>query len=116
MGDAALTRVSHDDRTRGIAASERLGLYGMHGNLWEWTADAYRPDADPGRGPLAVDPIQRAVGDEARTLRGGDWYKSASHSRSAVRDEVRCPKNPGGPSAVRPTIRSADTDPRAAKL
>lgn len=28
-----------------------------------------------------------AVGDEPRTLRGGDWYKSALHSRSAVRDE-----------------------------
>ncbi len=62
------------------------GLHEMHGNVSEWTADAYVPDAYSGRGPVAVDPIQRAVGDEARTLRGGDWYKSARYSRSAVRD------------------------------
>jgi formylglycine-generating enzyme required for sulfatase activity len=63
------------------------GLHEMHGNLREFTADAYVPDAYLGRGALAVDPIQRAVGDEARTLRGGDWYKSARFSRSAMRDE-----------------------------
>lgn len=63
------------------------GLHEMHGNLLECTADKYVPDAYSGRGPIAVDPIQRAVGDEARTLRGGDWRKSARHSRSAVRDE-----------------------------
>ena len=63
------------------------GLHEMHGNLWEWTADKYSPDAYSGRDPVAEDPIQRAVGDEARTLRGGDWYKSARHSRSAVRVE-----------------------------
>lgn len=63
------------------------GLHEMHGNLWEWTSDKYVPDAYSGRSPVAVDPIERAVDDEARTLRGGDWYKSARHSRSAVRDQ-----------------------------
>lgn len=63
------------------------GLHEMHGNLWEWTADAYRAGAYAGRGPVAVDPFRRAAGDEARTLRGGDWYKSARYSRSAIRDE-----------------------------
>ena len=62
------------------------GLHEMHGNLWEWTDDKYSPDGYAGHGALAVDPFVRAVGDEARTLRGGDWYKSARYSRSAVRD------------------------------
>jgi len=63
------------------------GLHEMHGNLSEWTADRYSPDAYSGRGPVAVDPIEPAAGGEARTLRGGDWYKSARHSRCAARDE-----------------------------
>ena len=63
------------------------GLHEMHGNLAEWTADKYSSDAYSGSGPVAVDPFQRAVGDDSHTLRGGDWYKSARHSRSAVRDE-----------------------------
>ncbi len=61
------------------------GLHEMHGNLREWTADKYSPDAYSGRGPVAVDPFVRAAGDEERTLRGGDWYKSARYSRSAAR-------------------------------
>ena len=62
------------------------GLHEMSGNLWEWTADKYSPAAYSGRGPVTVDPIQRPEGNEAHTLRGGDWYKSARYSRSAARD------------------------------
>ena len=69
----------------GSLPANAWGLHEMHGNLWEWTADKYS-DAYSDRGPVAVDPIQRAEGNEAHTLRGGDWYKSARHSRSAVRD------------------------------
>ncbi len=63
------------------------GLHEMHGNLREWTADKYWADAYSSRGAITVDPIVEAVGDDARTLRGGDWYKSARYSRSAMRDE-----------------------------
>jgi formylglycine-generating enzyme required for sulfatase activity len=63
------------------------GLHEMHGNLWEWTSDAYVSDAYSARGQITVDPVQPAGAGQARTLRGGDWYKSARHSRSAVRDE-----------------------------
>ena len=61
------------------------GLHEMHGNLWEWTADRYSPDAYAGRDPVAVDPFVRATGDEERTLRGGSWYDNAHECRSAVR-------------------------------
>ena len=62
------------------------GLHEMHGNLAEWTADKYLSDGYAGRGALTVDPIQQATGEDLRTLRGGDWYKGAKNSRSAVRD------------------------------
>jgi formylglycine-generating enzyme required for sulfatase activity len=71
----------------GSLPANPCGLHEMHGNLWEWTADKYSPDAYAGRGPVAVDPFERPVGDEAHTLRGGDWYRSARYSRSAARDE-----------------------------
>ncbi len=62
------------------------GLHEMHGNLLEWTADKYVPDAYSGRSPVAVDPFVRAAGDEERTLRGGSWYDNARYCRAAARD------------------------------
>lgn len=63
------------------------GLHEMHGNLREWTADRYGSDAYSVRGPVTVDPFIRTVGDEPHTLRGGDWYKPAHYSRSAMREK-----------------------------
>jgi formylglycine-generating enzyme required for sulfatase activity len=56
------------------------GLYDMHGNVWEWCNDAYRPYSTE----AVSDPTGASSG--ARVLRGGAWHISPGNLRSAGRD------------------------------
>lgn len=60
------------------------GLYDMHGNVYEWTADFYGSYPD---GP-SVDPKGPETGSR-RVIRGGGWVNSGRELRSAVRWEQR---------------------------
>jgi formylglycine-generating enzyme required for sulfatase activity len=51
----------------GSYAPNKLGLYDMHGNVWQWCEDVYDP-----KGPN-------------RVLRGGSWIDLAEHCRAAYR-------------------------------
>ncbi|MDP0500485.1 MAG: SUMF1/EgtB/PvdO family nonheme iron enzyme [Verrucomicrobiota bacterium JB022] len=63
------------------------GLYDLHGNVWEWTADWF--------GPYASEAVENPTGatqdsfsriDLAlKALRGGSWYDEADKARSANR-------------------------------
>ena len=57
------------------------GFFDMHGNVWEWTADAWATYASGAQ----TDPFNAGATDSHRVLRGGSWFNTGSHLRSAHR-------------------------------
>jgi hypothetical protein len=56
------------------------GLFDVHGNVWEWCADAKRTYRDD----VEINPSGGSEGD-LRVVRGGSWVLSAGFARSAYR-------------------------------
>lgn len=75
-----------EDRTWKIASrsANSLGLYDMHGNAGEWTANWYAPDAIQSlyaKGDLTGPPTGKQ-----RVLRGGSWDENVDNLRSSYRN------------------------------
>jgi len=66
----------------GQKKANAFGLYEMHGNVWEWRLDGYRPTPYP-ETPL-VDPL-RAPTAISHLLRGGGFCYPIYLTRSAAR-------------------------------
>ena len=64
------------------------GLYEMHGNVWEWCADAWQELGEQ----ATVDPYYDDSVVALRVVRGGSWIYLGGHVRSAYRNRL----SPGG--------------------
>lgn len=62
----------------GSLKANGLGLFDMHGNVWEWVGDCWQPQYSA----KAATPSETCT---TRVLRGGSWASNAAALRSAAR-------------------------------
>lgn len=88
----------------GLKRPNALGLYDLHGNVWEWCQDRFVPYA----GDARPEDAERA---SWRCLRGGNWYVPPLDCRSAGRNRLP-PASQGNMLGFR-VLRTIATAPEA---
>lgn len=89
LSNHAWYSVNSDERTHRTEQKNpnSFGLHDVHGNVWEWTRDAYDPTFY--RRSARVNPVNPGEQDAPRVIRGGGWFAVGSMMRSANRGWAR---------------------------
>ena len=88
FGDTLTSELANYDTNQttpvGTYPANKFGLYGMHGNVWEWCQDHRHKNykGAPTDGSAWDDQGE----NDSRVLRGGSWFDSPWYCRSASRD------------------------------
>jgi formylglycine-generating enzyme required for sulfatase activity len=72
----------HETTIGGVFPPNKFGLYDMHGNVWEWCADAWH---DTYTGAPTDGNAWQSQNVTARVLRGGCWHDPPGLCRSTAR-------------------------------
>ena len=83
------------NRTHAVARKRpsTLGLYDMHGNVWELCRDKWNENTYLHRSSFVVDPVSTPSGVRAkRVLRGGSWSGQAIVCRATNRNVIQSGK------------------------
>jgi len=65
-----------------------LGIYDMHGNVWEYCLDWYDEYSDTVTDPIGPEKPPQKDYPPGRVIRGGSWNRDAGKCRSAYREEL----------------------------
>jgi formylglycine-generating enzyme required for sulfatase activity len=76
----------HFPTPAGSFPANAYGIYDMHGNLWEWCADAWHPNYEGA--PHDGAPWEARDKTAERVARGGSWHDTPNVCRSATRLKI----------------------------
>ncbi|WP_289023959.1 formylglycine-generating enzyme family protein [uncultured Salegentibacter sp.] len=87
LGDYAWFYENSDGHYHAVGTKKpnSWGLYDMHGNVAEWTLDAYDSEIYKNRSGLTKNPFEIPNEEYPHSVRGGSYYDDAEYLRSAAR-------------------------------
>jgi formylglycine-generating enzyme required for sulfatase activity len=88
LGDFAWYEANSSDRTQPVGTKKpnRIGLYDMSGNVWEWVEDCWHENYKGAPTDGIAWLVEAGGSCDQRVLRGGSWNAASVRLRSSLRN------------------------------